>query len=817
MSANDQTPAAPVRVFISYSHDSPEHSDRVLALAQQLHRDGIDAELDQFHQNELVHWPRWCEEQLRPENSRWVICVCTPEYKRRVENRVPADVGKGVFWEATLIHTYLYDEKGNRRCVPVRLGDAGDDAVPQILKGWNGYKLTAFGLDARDSGYEGLYRLLTGQSTVVPEPVGPGRTSEITEPIGPALDIPERMTDFTQIIADLRRAQEEHETQSVRRHGTLKRGLAGLALLLVLVITAIICSWVSTQRVVTDPKILRVKLEEKIEQTFQEKRHQLLAQKAKPADIDQLFRWRDDAIKRLDDSVRFIQSTVQELQSPITKKAAAILQERGVDAALEYLDTVLAAEGKSLKERARELAEASLFKAELHNARIEFDAAERAIKDAIALAYDWWEPHNSLGILFFDRAQWDAAEADFQEAQKFVKTDEELAVVLNNLAALSQATNRLAEAEPMMRRALAIDEKSYGPEHPKVARDLNNLAQLLQDTNRLAEAEPMMRRALAINEKTFGSEHPEVAIDLSNLAQLLKATNRLAEAEPLMQRALATAQKSFGSEHPEVAIDLNNLALLLQATNRLAEAEPLMRRALAIDEKSFGSEHPNVAMDLNNLAQLLQDTNRLPEAEPLMRRALAIDEKSFGSEHPKVARDLNNLALLLKDTNRLAEAEPLMRRALAIDEKSFGTEHPNVAIDLNNLAQLLQDTNRLPEAEPLMRRALAIDEKSFGPEHPEIAIRLNNLALLLQATNQLAEAEPLMRRALTIFLKFTRATGHLHPGLRTVFGNFRALLAGMSLGEKEISKRIAELGPEAGFDPDAYRKVLEQVLAGSAK
>ena len=47
---------------------------------------------------------------------------------------------------------------------------------------------------------------------------------------------------------------------------------------------------------------------------------------------------------------------------------------------------------------------------------------------------------------------------------------------LNNLARLLQATNRLAEAEPLMRRALAIDEASYGPEHPNVAIDLNNLA-----------------------------------------------------------------------------------------------------------------------------------------------------------------------------------------------------------------------------------------------------------------------------------------------------------------------------------------------------
>src|SRR5271165_4517588 len=115
MSASEQISPAHPRVFISYSHDSPRHCDRVLALAQQLRRDGIDAELDQFHQEELLHWPRWCEEQLRPEKSDFVLCVCTPEYKRRVEGPVPAEVGKGVFWEGTLIYSYLYDEKGNRR------------------------------------------------------------------------------------------------------------------------------------------------------------------------------------------------------------------------------------------------------------------------------------------------------------------------------------------------------------------------------------------------------------------------------------------------------------------------------------------------------------------------------------------------------------------------------------------------------------------------------------------------------------------------------------------------------------------------------
>ena len=41
-----------------------------------------------------------------------------------------------------------------------------------------------------------------------------------------------------------------------------------------------------------------------------------------------------------------------------------------------------------------------------------------------------------------------------------------MAIVLNNLAQLLQATNSLAEAEPLMRRTLAIEEAAYGPDHP---------------------------------------------------------------------------------------------------------------------------------------------------------------------------------------------------------------------------------------------------------------------------------------------------------------------------------------------------------------
>ena len=64
--------------------------------------------------------------------------------------------------------------------------------------------------------------------------------------------------------------------------------------------------------------------------------------------------------------------------------------------------------------------------------------------------------------------------------------------LMSQLGILLHSKALHAEAEPLYRRALKIDEASYGPDHPTVARDLNILAGLLEETNRLAEAEPLI-------------------------------------------------------------------------------------------------------------------------------------------------------------------------------------------------------------------------------------------------------------------------------------------------------------------------------------
>jgi len=146
-------------------------------------------------------------------------------------------------------------------------------------------------------------------------------------------------------------------------------------------------------------------------------------------------------------------------------------------------------------------------------------------------------------------------------------TSHELVRIFNQMALYYHAKAFYGEAEPLMRRALEIDEKGYGPDHPYVAIILNDLARLLHYTNRHAEAEPLMRRALAINENRYGPDHPDVANTLNNLAELLKDTNRHAEAEPLMRRALRIFhqfQRSSGHEHPHLQDAIRNYQSLLQ-------------------------------------------------------------------------------------------------------------------------------------------------------------------------------------------------------------------------------------------------------------
>src|SRR5262249_30734015 len=122
---------------------------------------------------------------------------------------------------------------------------------------------------------------------------------------------------------------------------------------------------------------------------------------------------------------------------------------------------------------------------------------------------------------------------------------------------------------------------------------------------------PYLERALAIYEKTFGPEGVEVADTLHNLGVAARMAEDFDDAERYYRRALAVLEKSKGPESFAAASTLEALGVTMHEAGRLADAHEHLARALAITEKAAGGDRLEVAN------------------ASLALGVLAIDEKDF--------------------------------------------------------------------------------------------------------------------------------------------------------------------------------------------
>jgi len=148
------------KVFISYSHDSKEHQDRVLELSNKLRDEGIDCSIDQYEDSPPEGWPKWMDRNV--DNSDFILVVCTEIYYKRVKGI--DEHGNGIKWESTLIYQKLYNAGGNNtKFIPIIFKDGKFEHIPEPLQG-----STFYNVDDHES-YEKLYWRLRGVKTEKPE------------------------------------------------------------------------------------------------------------------------------------------------------------------------------------------------------------------------------------------------------------------------------------------------------------------------------------------------------------------------------------------------------------------------------------------------------------------------------------------------------------------------------------------------------------------------------------------------------------------------------------------------------------------------
>ena len=110
--------AIPPILFISYSHDSEQHQDWVLALSTRLVANGVDVILDQWDLTLGADLPRFMEQGL--SDAKRVLAICTDAYVQK------ANAGRGgVGYEKMILTAQLIQDTSSHRIIPVVRSGSG--------------------------------------------------------------------------------------------------------------------------------------------------------------------------------------------------------------------------------------------------------------------------------------------------------------------------------------------------------------------------------------------------------------------------------------------------------------------------------------------------------------------------------------------------------------------------------------------------------------------------------------------------------------------------------------------------------------------
>jgi serine/threonine protein kinase/Tfp pilus assembly protein PilF len=337
------------------------------------------------------------------------------------------------------------------------------------------------------------------------------------------------------------------------------------------------------------------------------------------------------------------------------------------------------------------------------------------------------------------------AEAPLQEAlhlsQGFGAASQESGRSLWALGVLRYQQGRFVDAKRLYNRSLDILEAASAPP-TDVSALLDDLAQVYVAQQQWALAKQTYERALEVDRRVLGDDHPRVAERLNNLAIVAQNLGDLKLAETLFRDAIRRHERAYGDQHPETGTARGNYGLLLQREGRLAEAEPLLRNALDVQLKLYGPDNYNVAYARVSLAMLLHDQGNLGAAESEFREALAVYDKSLPANHQYRAALLTHFARLLVDRGKFAEALAMSEQSVNIWNATSPALSPYTAQAHAIHAYALAHLGKPREAAEELDAALPVLLKARGADDPVVRRAQNWLKAVRPAPLQTASTAP---------------------------------------------------------------------------
>jgi eukaryotic-like serine/threonine-protein kinase len=294
--------------------------------------------------------------------------------------------------------------------------------------------------------------------------------------------------------------------------------------------------------------------------------------------------------------------------------------------------------------------------------------------------------------------------ADSQEAGR----------ALWELGRLRHQQERLAEARDLFEKSLQILESTQAPA-TDVSALLDDLAGSYASEKQWGLARQTYERALDIDRRILGDDHPRLGMHIGNLAIVAQNLGDLKQAEVLYRDAIRRKERAYGLHSAQTASAQANFGALLQREGRLEEAEPLLRSAVDSTLAKWGPDNYLVGLQRVSLGMLLHEKGDLAGADSEYRQALAIYDKSLPATHQYRAALLAQYARLLVDLGKPADGLAMSEQSLRIAGESasstFKAQAQAIhAYALEHVGKSQDAARELDAALPVLIKARGIDD-----------------------------------------------------------------------------------------------------------
>jgi tetratricopeptide (TPR) repeat protein len=246
-------------------------------------------------------------------------------------------------------------------------------------------------------------------------------------------------------------------------------------------------------------------------------------------------------------------------------------------------------------------------------------AAARQDCSPETIAQHFLEAHGYIGLADYARSERIFSTVLACQKQSLPANHLRIAVTLTNLGEAKRLQRQFGTAETLLKEAARLHEMAGRTEDPAFGSLQLILASVYKDRKQYHLAEPLVRQAMQIFDRSPGPESRQAAAALNTLAVLHAESGNLEGAERHLRKAIALRPNS-----PPDATTANvqhNLGKTLFEMGRAGEAEEWLVQAIGLRSQLLGRRHPSTRLTLEVYESLLKSTGRKAEARQVRTRA----------------------------------------------------------------------------------------------------------------------------------------------------------------------------------------------------